>query len=116
MDSALKSNQKFLQGPMILTTQNGSRQTRSRPSTSLKKHYFQYRDVRFHSFGAGKDSAQLEGNWIIGRIFLSNDDSVVKVSEILDGAFPTLIVEDIKGMKYLKIFVNANNCIPLSWV
>jgi len=30
---------------------------------------------------------------------------------ILDKAFPAVISEDITGMKYLKIFVNTNNCI-----
>jgi 2-dehydropantoate 2-reductase len=31
---------------------------------------------------------------------------------VLDKVFPTVISEDILGMKYLKVFVNANNCIP----
>ena len=34
------------------------------------------------------------------------------MSLVLDKAFPAIISEEIKGMKYLKIFANANNCLP----
>jgi hypothetical protein len=30
----------------------------------------------------------------------------------LNKIFPTIVAEDIRGMKYLNIFVNTNNCIP----
>jgi len=54
-----------------------------------------------------------EGSWILGKRFLDNPDrELIDVSVVLDNAFPIVISEDIRGMKYLKIFVNANNCIP----
>jgi 2-dehydropantoate 2-reductase len=30
----------------------------------------------------------------------------------LNAIFPSVVTEDMQGMKYLKVFVNANNCIP----
>lgn len=48
----------------------------------------------------------------MGRVFSHNDQRIIEVSKVLDKIFPTIVSEDLKGMKYLKIFVNANNCIP----
>jgi len=53
-----------------------------------------------------------EGSWIIARAFAKNDDKVIETANLLNKAFPVIVAEDLKGMKYLKIFVNANNCIP----
>jgi 2-dehydropantoate 2-reductase len=61
---------------------------------------------------AGKVVHNFEGNWIIGNIFGNNNAKVVRVSSVLSKIFPIIVSHDIKGMKYLKIFINANNCIP----
>ncbi|MCX5712363.1 MAG: hypothetical protein NTY47_04755, partial [Candidatus Omnitrophica bacterium] len=61
----------------------------------------------------GKVVHNFEGSWILGRMFNnSTDRSLIDISMILDKAFPAVISQDIKGMKYLKVFVNANNCLP----
>jgi 2-dehydropantoate 2-reductase len=48
----------------------------------------------------------------MGRIFGGHDAGLINASEAFSQIFPIVVTEDIKGMKYLKIFVNANNCIP----
>lgn len=53
-----------------------------------------------------------EGSWIIGKLDRPGPDrKLVDISMVLNKIFPVVISEDIKGMKYLKIFVNANNCL-----
>jgi 2-dehydropantoate 2-reductase len=64
------------------------------------------------SLEAGKIAHNFDGSWIIGRPFAANDAAVSKVSAVLNQAFPVLVSDEIKGMKLLKVFVNANNCLP----
>jgi uncharacterized repeat protein (TIGR04076 family) len=52
-----------------------------------------------------------EGKWVLGKPFSANDDDLKRVAEILNKIFPVEITDEIVGMKWLKIFVNANNCI-----
>jgi len=53
-----------------------------------------------------------EGDIIIGRPFIPNDVRVNSVARVLKKAFPVVISKDILGMKWLKVFVNFNNCLP----
>jgi 2-dehydropantoate 2-reductase len=112
IDTALKANLGFIPGATILTTQNGVR------ADDLVARYLPKENIisSIVMFGAtylepGKIVHNFEGSWIIGRVFNSNDELTVKISEVLNPVFPTIVAEDIKGMKYLKVFVNANNCI-----
>ncbi len=113
LERALENNRDLLKGALVLTTQNGIR------SDALAAKYIP-RDNIISSivmFGAtyldpGKVIHNFEGSWIIGKAFGKNDSRVVEVSNELNKIFPTIVAEDIRGMKYLKIFVNANNCIP----
>lgn len=113
LENALKENLNFLKNASILTTQNGV------AADSLVARYIPKEKIisSIVMFGAtllepAKILHNFEGSWIMGRPFGQNDTEVVKISEILNQAFPTIVAEDIWGMKYLKIFVNANNCIP----
>lgn len=114
IDSALSCNVNFLKGTTVLTTQNGVR------ADDITAKYVP-KDKIISSivmFGAtylelGKVVHNFEGNWILGKVFgNSTDRSLIDISLTLDEAFPTVISQNIKGMKYLKIFVNANNCLP----
>ncbi|MCK5178919.1 MAG: hypothetical protein KAR32_05255 [Candidatus Omnitrophica bacterium] len=40
------------------------------------------------------------------------DDKTREIAEFLQTAFTAVVSEDIVGMKWLKLFVNFNNCIP----
>jgi len=114
IDSALKANLSLLKDSTILTVQNGIQ------ADNLVAGYIPKENIisSIIMFGAtyletGKVVHNFEGSWIIGKIFDGiPDEKLISISLILDKAFATIISEDIKGMKYLKIFVNANNCIP----
>jgi Ketopantoate reductase len=60
----------------------------------------------------GKVIHNFDKSWILGKPFGPNDEAVHKVRDILSKSFTIVESEDILGMKYLKIFLNANNCIP----
>lgn len=59
----------------------------------------------------GKVIHNFEGNWVIGKMFNAKDEKIDETASVLNEVFPVTVVPDIKGMKFLKIFVNANNCI-----
>jgi 2-dehydropantoate 2-reductase len=113
IDAALKDNLKFIQGATILTTQNGIR------ADGIVAGYIRRENIisSIVMFGAtclspGEIVHNFEGSWIIARAFAKNDARIIEVSRVLNQVFPTIVAEDLKGMKCLKIFVNANNCIP----
>jgi 2-dehydropantoate 2-reductase len=111
--TALKENAGGLRKAFLLTTQNG-----------LQADYIaaQYvdRERIFTSivmFGGtyltpGAVVHNFEGSWIFGRIFGKPDEELLSIVNTLKAVFPSVVTEEIKGMKYLKVFVNANNCIP----
>ncbi len=114
INSVLQDNSHLLQNSLLLTIQNGVR------SDSLVARYVPAEKVisSIVMFGAtslepGKVVHNFEGSWVLGNFFTSNPtEPLLSVSLVLDKAFLTVISKDIKGMKYLKIFVNANNCLP----
>lgn len=113
IEIAAKDNLKFIKDTIVLTTQNGIQ------ADNILSKYIPKENIisSIVMFGAtnlepGKIVHNFEGKWIIGRINSPNDEKVEKAGSILNEAFSTVITENIKGMKYLKIFVNANNCIP----
>lgn len=113
IEAALKNIPEFIRNTTILTTQNGVRAD----ETVAKYAPPQNIVSSIVMFGAtylepGKVVHNFEGSWIIGKAFGNNDEKTKEVSEILNKVFPTVIAQDLSGMKYLKIFVNANNCIP----
>lgn len=114
IESAVKDNQAFLTNSPVLTTQNGIQAEDILSKYIPKKNIFSS-IVMFGStyLEPAKVVHNFEGSWIIGNIFEGGcTDVLVKLNSVLDKAFPVIVSSDIKGMKYLKIFVNANNCIP----
>jgi 2-dehydropantoate 2-reductase len=110
---AVIENLRFIDQATILTTQNGI------VADDIVLKYVKPAKIisSIVMFAAtylepGKIVHNFDGNWIIGKMFSHNDSKVSVVKEVLEKAFPTVITQDIKGMKYLKIFLNANNCIP----
>lgn len=109
---ALKTNLKFLSGINILTTQNGIQ------ADNLAAKYIPQEKIisSIVMFGAtylepAKVVHNFEGSWILGMMFTTNDAQVDEIAVTLKEIFPTLVTEDIRGMKYLKVFINANNCL-----
>lgn len=114
IDAFMQSNSCLLEKSLLLTTQNGLQ------ADSLVAKYLPQKNIisSIVMFGAtylepGKVVHNFEGSWIIGSQFHNNpSQELIDLSLSLNKVFPTIISEDIKGMKYLKIFVNASNCLP----
>lgn len=111
--AALEANRSFLKDTIILTTQNGVR------ADEIVSKYFA-KDKIISSivmFGSTMIAPaeivhNFEGKWIIGSIFGANGARAEEIAKVLNHIFPVQLSDELKGMKYLKVFVNANNCIP----
>ncbi|MDL1956967.1 MAG: 2-dehydropantoate 2-reductase [Candidatus Desulfofervidus auxilii] len=97
----------------ILTVQNGVR------AEEILSNYIPKEKIigSVVMFGAtylspGKILHNFEGDWIIGKAFSKNDEEVEKLANLLNKAFSIHITEEIKEMKWLKLFLNLNNCLP----
>jgi 2-dehydropantoate 2-reductase len=114
IDAALANNVSLLKNSLLLTTQNGV------AADKIAAKYLPVEKIlsSIVMFGAtnlepGKVVHNFEGSWILGSFFNAHPtESLISLSMVLDKAFPTIISQDMQGMKYLKIFVNANNCLP----
>lgn len=122
IEKVIKENLKFLKSTAILTTQNGIQ------ADSLAARYLPKENIisSIIMFGAtylepGKIVHNFEGNWILGRPFTplekfstagGRDEKLKETSAVLSKIFPVITTGDILGMKWLKVFVNANNCLP----
>lgn len=113
IEAAIKDNLQFLLNSVILTTQNGIQ-----ADNLVAKHLPREKIISsIVMFGAtclkpGEVVHNFEGSWIIGKPFAQNDSSVENTGAVLQKIFPVVTSEELPGMKYLKIFVNANNCLP----
>ncbi len=109
----IRENGPFMEDALILTTQNGVRADKLL-SLNLGEKNIISSVVMFGStyLKPGLVTHNFDGNWIIGRPFFANDDKVKEVVDELSLAFNTIIVDDIMSMKWTKLFVNLNNCIP----
>lgn len=113
LEDAYQNNNELLDNSLILTTQNGVQ-----ADNILSSHF--ERDHMFSSivmFGAtyvkpGEVTFNFEGDWILGRPFMPVDPSLHLLAEKLGKAFKVVVSESITGMKWTKLFVNFNNCIP----
>jgi len=114
IDTVLQDSSYLLRNSLLLTTQNGIQ------ADNLVAKYLPQKNIisSIIMFGAtylepGKVVHNFEGSWVIGSQFQSNPtEELIGLSLFLDKIFPTIISEDIIGMKYLKIFANASNCLP----
>lgn len=112
IDEALSQNLKFIDSAAVLTTQNGVQAdllaAKYAPKEKIISSVVMFGST---SLEPGKILHNFERGWIIGKINSENDAAVAQVSEALSAAFSIVVTQDIKGMKYLKVFVNSNNCI-----
>ncbi len=112
LEDAYNDNQECLDDSLVLTSQNGVQ-----ADNILSAHFD--RGKMFSSivmFGAtyiklGEVLFNFEGDWVIGKPFMSVDPKTHEIAEILSKAFKTTVSNNIMGMKWLKLFVNFNNCL-----
>jgi len=113
LEDAFAANSTFLESGLVLTTQNGVQ-----ADNILSCHFD--RDRQFSSivmFGAtytqpGVITYNFDGDWIVGRPQGPLDPATHAVIAVLSRALKVVPSSDILGQKYLKLFVNFNNCIP----
>jgi len=113
IEYAIKNNISLIRDAQILTIQNGVQ------ADNIVAKYLPKENIvsSIVMFGAtylepAKLVHNFEGSWIIGWPFgRKQPEGLLSLSQLLNKAFPTVIVENIAGMKFLKIFANANNCL-----
>jgi 2-dehydropantoate 2-reductase len=106
LEAALKENLASIKDSVVLTTQNGVAADEI-VAKYIPKENIISSIVMFGSTSVdpGKIVHNFEGDWIIGA-------STGAIKDVLSKAFRIIESKDIVGMKYLKLFVNTNNCIP----
>ena len=113
IDEALRENLEYLKSALLLTTQNGI-QADYIVSKYIPKENIISSIVMFAStyLEPGKVVHNFDRSWIIGRIFPGDAAKLSELRDILSAVFPIVVSDNILGMKYLKVFVNSNNCLP----
>lgn len=111
---AYQQNVDYLENCYVITTQNGVQ-----GDNILSSHYEPTKQLSsIVMFGAtyttpGEIVYNFPGDWIIGKPYSAIDPTFHEIiEEISVPELPIHVSEDIMGMKYLKLFVNFNNCIP----
>jgi len=113
LEDAYQENQEHLDGALIMTSQNGVQ-----ADNILSTHFDPAAMISsIVMFGVsyikpGEVIFNFPGDWVIGKPYDTNDQNVRDVAAHLGSAFPVEVSHNIMGMKWLKLFVNFNNCIP----
>lgn len=113
LEEAYQANVLYLEGGRVLTTQNGVQ------ADNLLSTHFEPEDMysSIVMFGAtyttpGEVVLNFSGDWILGKPFTPNDLDLWDIVDVLKKAFSVEVTDNILGMKWLKLFVNFNNCLP----
>lgn len=113
VEDSFQENSEFLESGLVLTSQNGVQ-----ADNILSSHFDKTRQLSsIVMFGAtyvkpGEITFNFDGGWLIGRPFGPLDPTAHGIAAVLAKAFSVTASTDIIGNKYLKLFVNFNNCIP----
>ena len=113
LEKIIKENIEHLKEAIIISTQNGVR------ADYILRKYFSGNKIitGIVMFGAtfyrpNRTVHNFKGNLMLGNIFNEKVAGIDEVSSFLKSAFSVIILDRIKGAKYLKLFINLNNCIP----
>jgi 2-dehydropantoate 2-reductase len=113
IEEAYTENAQHLENCFVLSTQNGVQ-----ADNILSPHFLPERVISsIVMFGAtyvkpGEVTYNFPGDWIIGKRFVTNDTKLHEIADLLKKSFSVVVTDNILGMKWLKLFVNFNNCIP----
>lgn len=113
IEKVIKDNLEHLKDTIILTTQNGM-QAEKILAGYIPKSNILSSIVMFGStyLGANRIVHNFEGKWILGWPFQDDDKALETISAALNKIFSVVKSDNIMGMKWLKVFVNASNCLP----
>ncbi len=113
LEQAYEQNNKYLDNSLVVSSQNGVQ------ADNILGGHFERESVlsSIVMFGAtclrpAEVVFNFEGKWIIGRAFMPVSPKVHEVAGILKKGFDVVVSENIIGMKWLKLFINFNNCLP----
>lgn len=113
IEKAIIDNHEYLKESVVLSTQNGVE------ADYILKKYFPTQNIitGIVMFGGtyyppNKIVHNFEGGLILGSMFDEKIKDLERAKEILSAAFKVNELENIKGAKFLKVFINLNNCIP----
>lgn len=114
IEQAMRDCRGFIDKSLVVTVQNGIRAdeivSRFVPKENIISTIVMFGSTYVES---GIIVHNFDGPWILGNMFgPSPNENIINTSLVFNQAFQVSISENIKGMKYLKIFVNANNCLP----
>jgi len=109
----IEKNSQYLKEAYVVSTQNGVK------ADHILAEYFEKERIitSVVMFGAtfyapNKIVHNFEGELVLGNIFYEKLEGFNKAEEVLSYCFPVRKIKNIKGAKYLKLFINLNNCIP----
>jgi 2-dehydropantoate 2-reductase len=113
LDKAIAQNFSYLKDTNIVSVQNGVRGERIIAERLGAAGLF----PSIVMFGAtylapGKIVHNFEGDWIVGGKNSGARDMLHEIRKVTSRIFPSPISDDIAGMKWMKLFINANNCLP----
>jgi 2-dehydropantoate 2-reductase len=113
LEKAVTENLEYLKDSPVLTVQNGVRAEDLIAQKLGKDNLF----ASIVMFGAtylapGRIVHNFEGNWILGCPHSGTKENLEKIASLTSKIFPSPLSENIMGMKWLKLFLNANNCLP----
>tara|TARA_B100000315_G_C14592979_1_gene596960 strand:- start:884 stop:1897 length:1014 start_codon:yes stop_codon:yes gene_type:complete len=113
LEEVIKANKQALEGAFILTTQNGL------AAENILGEYFPKEKIitGIVMFGAtfyppNKVVHNFGNKLIIGDVFSDSEEVNQEILLPLSDVFEVVKINNIKGAKYLKLFINLNNCLP----
>jgi len=113
LEKSMTQNIAYLKDVPVISIQNGVRAERIIADRLGAQRLF----PSIVMFGAtylapGKIIHNFEGDWIIGHTNAGPNEMLHEITKVTSKIFPSPISADIGGMKWLKLFINANNCLP----
>ncbi len=113
LEKAISENLAYLEGARILTIQNGIRAEKIVAERIGSDNLFSSIVMFGVTYLApGKIIHNFEGDWILGRSNSATEQALAEIRKVSSKIFPSPLSDDIMGMKWLKLFLNANNCLP----
>jgi 2-dehydropantoate 2-reductase len=113
LDAMVRDNFNFLKNSLVVSTQNGVY------ADCILRKYFQPEKILtgIVMFGAtyyppNKIVHNFPGDLVVGNMFGAQIDEYSRVKAYLSTVMSISESVNIRGSKYLKVFVNLNNCIP----
>jgi 2-dehydropantoate 2-reductase len=113
LEKSMTQNIAYLKDVPLISVQNGVRAERIIADCLGAQRLF----PSIVMFGAtylapGKIVHNFEGDWIVGQAKAGPNEMLHGITKVTSKIFPSPESGDMGGMKWLKLFINANNCLP----